>query len=585
MLIKVLKNYVDRLIDDFPYKDLKVGDEIELDILSFADDSKENYPPIYIFTNGYLKFLSIDEKDKINWDILKTYLRKCVRYSLFSIVYNEIKKNKINTRQAINTEEIYNKAEKELKNIYAEQLEDSMGKEVNNFLFALKQNPEFLNDLIPRIINDITEEINKLKQENKELKQELKKEKITQQQRLFNNEIDTERAFGMSRAFSDSLNKLTNKITPKTAEENFKYSRNIFKYDEDLALKVIDTDNQIQTAEQFYKALERIKSGKVLQTLLALWYYANNQGNFIFSGTRLNKVMQTLLKTKTGNYTQEQKRAFTEAIHRLSDFEIWLDQTITDTDDKGRKQKVIKRDFYKLIDLVGATYAKRKKDVIDPATGRVIRAKGTADESVIIKLYGELLPRFNKGIMRGRLYSRGLLELDANKDERAILLGFKLLTRFDQLRQGAKGKDLVSDNNLYIKTDRKTLIEWADYKQTDEVNKGVANQHLIKTLNKLIEINCLRDYEPKKLTTDDDFKITLYPSAIALKPPAKDDQTLKIEAPKPEEKEKKGQTKNWSNLPVEKQKKEFKKYLVSKGKNEKTANKMTENKFKNGFCF
>jgi hypothetical protein len=136
--------------------------------------------------------------------------------------------------------------------------------------------------------------------------------------------------------------------------------------------------------------------------------------------------------------------------------------------------------------------------------------------------------------MRGRPYSRGLLELDANKDERAILLGFKLLTRFDQLMQGARGKDSVSDNKLYIKLDRKTLIEWADYKQTDEANKGVANQHLIKTLNKLVEIKCLRDYEPKKLTTADDLKITLCPSAIALKLPAKDDQTLKIEASKPE---------------------------------------------------
>lgn len=352
------------------------------------------------------------------------------------------------------------------------------------------------------------------------------------QMTLFNNPIDIKRAFGMSREFTDNLKRLTDEITPEQAEESFKYDGKTFKgKNGDLALRVIDDKQEIQTAEQFYNALARIKSGKVLQTLLALWNYGNQQGSFVFSGTRLNKVMRTLLKTKTGNYSQEQKRAFTEAIHRLRDFEIYLDQTITDTDEKGRKQKVIKRDFYKLIDLVGATYAKRNKDIKDPETGRVIRAKGTADESVIIKIYGELLPKFNKGIMRGRLYSRGLLELDANKDERAILLGFKLLTRFDQLRQGAKGKDLVIDDNLYIKTDRKTLIEWADYTKTDLEDKWTANRYLERTLNRLKDINCLRDYEPKKLTTDDDLKITLYPSAIALKPPAKDDQTLKIEAP------------------------------------------------------
>jgi len=427
------------------------------------------------------------------------------------------------------------------------------------------------------IFNFMSED--KRKKIEEEAKRDIYKPKFylrdSQQMTLFNNPIDTERAFGMSRELSDNLKRLTEEITPEQAQENFKYDKKTFKGKKgDLALRVVDDKQEIQTAEQFYNALARIKSGKVLQTLLALWNYGNQQGSFVFSGTRLNKVMRTLLKTKTGNYSQEQKRAFTEAIHRLRDFEIYLDQTITDTDEKGRKQKVIKRDFYKLIDLVGATYAKRKKDIIEPETGRIIRAKGTADESVIIKLYGELLPKFNKGIMRGRLYSKGLLELDANKDERAILLGFKLLTRFDQLRQGARGKDLVSDNNLYIRTDRKTLIEWADYTKTDSEDKWTANNYLIKTLDKLIEINCLRDYEPKKLTTDDALKITLYPSAIALKPPAR------IEAPTDGK-----YTPNWNSLPVDKQKLAYREWLFKKGKTIKEVNKMTDLRFKNGKCF
>jgi hypothetical protein len=248
------------------------------------------------------------------------------------------------------------------------------------------------------------------------------------QQRLFNNAIDTERAFGISREFSDDLKRLTDEITPEAVEAGFQYNRTTFKGQKgDLALRVIDDKQEIKTAEQFYNALARIKSGKVLQTLLALWNYGNKQGGFFFNGVRLSKVMKTVLKTKDGYFTQPQKRDFTEAIQRLIDFEIYLDQTITDTNDRGKKQKVIKRDFYKLIDLVGATYAKRKQDFTEPATGKIIFRKGDADETVIIKLYGELLPRFNKGIMRGRLYSRGLLELDANKDERAILLGFFLL--------------------------------------------------------------------------------------------------------------------------------------------------------------
>ncbi|OQX71068.1 hypothetical protein B6D52_02725 [Candidatus Parcubacteria bacterium 4484_255] len=381
--------------------------------------------------------------------------------------------------------------------------------------------------------NDFIKRITK-KSEEKDLKiDKIKPSKEDRQIRLFNNPIDTERAFGMSRELTDKFKRLTEQITPEQAQENFKYNNKTFKVKEsNIALRVIDNKQEIKTAEQFYNALSKIKSGKVLKTLMGLWCYANQQGSFVFRGVRLNKLMTSVLKKpKSGYYTQQQRKEFTKAIHQLRDFEIFLDQTITDTDEKGRKQKVIKRDFYKLIDLVGATYAKRKKDITDPETGRVIKAKGTADESVILKLYGELLPKFNKGIMRGRLYNRGLLELDANKDERAILLGFKLLTRFDQLRMGRRGEDLVKDDNLFIKTDRKTLIEWADYTKSDLEDKWTTNQYLKKTLDKLIKINCLRDYKPRKLTTNDDLKITLYPAEIAIKPPVKDDQTLKIEAP------------------------------------------------------
>jgi len=358
--------------------------------------------------------------------------------------------------------------------------------------------------------------------------------KEAKQGQLFSNPIDSDRAFGITRKFSDNLNKLTDEITPKTASENFKYGRTFKGKNSNLALRVIDDKQEIKTAEQFYNALARIKSGKVLQTLLALWAYANQRGNFVFNGIRLSKVMQTLLKPTGGYFTQPQKRDFTEAIQRLRDFEIYLDETITDTDDRGRKKPVIKRDFYKLIDLVGATYAKRSKDYKDPETGEIRFKKGEADESVIIKLYGELLPRFNKGIMRGRLYSRGLLKLDANKDERAILLGFKLLTRFDQLRQAKKGsKDIISDSKLFIKTDRRALIEWADYKQTDETDKWVASQHLTKTLDKLIDIKCLRDYQPRKLTTKDDLQITLYPHPIAIKLPEAEAEAPKLEPASP----------------------------------------------------
>jgi len=143
-------------------------------------------------------------------------------------------------------------------------------------------------------------------------------DKHSKQSTLFKNPIDTERAFGISRKFADSFNSLTSEITPEQVKESYKYNGKTFKGKKgNLALRVIDDKQEIQTAEQFYNTLEGIKSGKVLQTLLALWNYCNQQGSFIFSGTRLNKIMRTVLKSKTGNYSQKEKRAFTEACPAL----------------------------------------------------------------------------------------------------------------------------------------------------------------------------------------------------------------------------------------------------------------------------
>lgn len=410
------------------------------------------------------------------------------------------------------------------------------------------------------VIKDIT--ITDIKKPPGKLYSTKDKKQVT----LFPNQFDNGQTFGISRGFSDKYKKLIEEITPETAEESYKRNKKVFRIkDSPLALRVIDEKNKIQTASQFYQALERIKSGKVLQTLLALWAYSNRQGNFFFRGIKLNKIMETVLKKpKSGYFGQRDRKEFSEAINHLRDFEIYLDQYITDTDDRGRKKTMIKRDFYKLIDLIGAVYAKRIKDVKD-GQGNIIYKKGTADESVIVRIYGELLPRFNKGIMRGRLYSRGLLELDANKDETAILLGFKLLTRFDQIRQGKTGKDQVADNRLYIKVDRKTLIGWAGYTKSDATSKWIASQYLKKTLDKLVDVKCLRSYAPETITIDDALQITLYPHPIALKLPDRSGAYLPLYG-KPSQ--------SWDTLPLPQRKEAYIKWAIGIGKTPQQARSM-----------
>ena len=123
-----------------------------------------------------------------------------------------------------------------------------------------------------------------------------------------------------------------------------------------------------------------------------------------------------------------------------------------------------------------------------------------------MKFDGELLPGFNKGILKGRSYPKGLLNLDSKYDESAILLGFKISTRFDQLRQNHK-----DENPVYIRTTRKELIKWANLIITDQANKTVATRRLEKTLNKLIRIKCIGRYTPKRLSNKDNEYVYIYP--------------------------------------------------------------------------
>jgi hypothetical protein len=336
---------------------------------------------------------------------------------------------------------------------------------------------------------------------------EISKSEITSLERsLFSNPIEQEDVFGISRAFSDKYNSLTKEITPESVKYSFLTNGGrCFKDKNDkIGLRI---SKEIKTAEQLYVELEKIKKGKIIKTLLGLWFHAKEIGSFVFRDVRLTELMTLVLKPdKNGYFSQEQKRDFTEAIYILRGFEIYLDNPVTEKDKNGKQKRMVKRDYFRLIDLTSAVYA-TKRD-------------GTADDSVIVKLNGELLPRFNKAIMRGRLYGIGLLELDANKDENALLLGFNLSTRFDQLRQGKKGKHSNYDDRLFIKMDRKKLIELTGYDKTDSANKAMASRCLEKTLNKLIQIKCIKNYSPCRIGTDDNIKISI--QAFPLNPEMND---------------------------------------------------------------
>ena len=102
------------------------------------------------------------------------------------------------------------------------------------------------------------------------------------------------------------------------------------------------------------------------------------------------------------------------------------------------------------------------------------------------------------GNFRGRIFPEGIFDLDSRKEGARIILAFRLATRFDQL------------NHQPIKWTREKLIEQAGFLITDKQNKTRASTTLNATLNRLIDVGCIKKFVPEKITTRSNQIITLY---------------------------------------------------------------------------
>jgi hypothetical protein len=332
------------------------------------------------------------------------------------------------------------------------------------------------------------------------------------QMTLFPNPIPSN-FFGVVRGLADNFNRALHNIDREQAKQSYKTRGREYKISESEAIRITDTG--IKDADQFAERLMQLKDAKIVKTLLTLNAFANEQGSFLFKGVRLSALMElaNLKKPKAG-YTQKQREQFSEAINFLKDLEITLEYDIKDKDEKGKIVEDRRRDYFKILTLYGTTHSKHTKDIIDKKTGAVIYKRGEADTKIIKRLTCELLPRLNKSLIRGRLMPKAFLTLDAGRDERAILLGYKLAVRFDQLR--GVGKRKQKDNSeIVITIDRDKLIEWADYTLTDADNKSRASHLLQNTLKKLIEADIISRYIPETISTIDGQQISIYPGGAS----------------------------------------------------------------------
>ena len=309
---------------------------------------------------------------------------------------------------------------------------------------------------------------------------------------LFPNAVEPAENVGIVRQFSDRYStavKLTSNEALVRASNQQK--RNTFTYQvgaSEVSMTFDDPGFKLRTFDAFYNHLLKIRDAKTIQVICALFDFAAVNGAWQLQNISINDLMKSILKPpKSGYFSQEERRDFSDVLYFLSELKLSLDTDVRE----GRKKRVLTH-FYRVFDLRVALYAKKRN--------------GHPDLSVILRFNGELLPGFNKGVHPARLYGKGLLHYDANKDRNAVLLSFLIQTRLSQVNQTLTENDELKP----CRVTRGELMRFCDYGE-DKLNRNRANIMLKRTLDKLIEFGDIMSYHPDIMPLDDGGQITFFP--------------------------------------------------------------------------
>lgn len=317
---------------------------------------------------------------------------------------------------------------------------------------------------------------------NKALKKLLYEEK---KETLFPNAVP-EKKFAIPSNFSDTYSTLLNRINLN----EIRLSDSLVKIGDSrktISLK-LDKNSEVgllfenQSISSFGEtsledSLNHIKSimqdGTILQHYCALWNYAlNYEKSFRFYCVKIDSVLATFLKKPTdGYFRQSTRQAFTKSIRTLQTIKMRIALSGTSSGKKSTE--------YMNIPLLDFSLSTENKD-----------------GSVILRLIGSMLGG-NELNKRGRVFPEGIFELDPRVESSRITLVFKLATRFDQVNQNS------------IKWTRKKLIESSGLVKSDIKNKKQASFYLQKTLDRLKETACIKDYYGNVLSTNDDEELEI----------------------------------------------------------------------------
>lgn len=177
------------------------------------------------------------------------------------------------------------------------------------------------------------------------------------------------------------------------------------------------------------------------------------------------------------------RRAFSKSLDFFHNATLEIPVTVTTTQPSGKKKR---EQAVRKIRLFNLDLANKNKS-----------------GDVYLKVAGELLPGLTPGGYRGRIFPRGIFQLNANpkKDGSRILLAYRLCNRFDQ------------QNEKPLEWTLRYLIDAAGLENSFIQNPSAACTLLSKSLKRLVAVGCIGDFSPRKILVSESRKITLYPKS------------------------------------------------------------------------
>lgn len=304
---------------------------------------------------------------------------------------------------------------------------------------------------------------------DKVLEKEVKKNS-TKETTLFPNTIPPEK-FAISSAISDPHAKLisANKDILSYYHNNGKIiSVTINQKAIKFGNKMIEPSSFIESQE-FLELMNGWLDPKTIQHWCVLWNWVCENQTFILPYVPLSNLLKTVYTpSKDGKFSMKVRKSFSTSLTFYHNATIEIPVIVEILLPNGKKKK---EEAVKLIRLVNLDLAKKNK-------------KG----DVYLKVTGEVLPGLNPGKYRGRIFPKGIFELDANREGHRIKFAYRLCNRFDQM------------NGEPLEWSVPELINAAGLEKTYNIHKGKGCFELTRTLNRLIDVQCIEAIDPKKIT-------------------------------------------------------------------------------------